>query len=153
MPICCWKVKPLTAENLRAYRGRWHEQQRRPKQCHVFEGATMSRIMETEAATRRDQSLAERSVAESHEPMRLHLVSPEDHLEVDVEVRLEPVAKDVERVLVNDRPVGWIHYVEPVYVALVGGHLAHAVEVSQKLTLDSCIRALVDTVPVDALVD
>ena len=82
---------------------------------------------------------------------QVHIRLENDKVERDVEVHLDHVTKDVEKVVLNGSPIGFVHHVEPVYVALTGPDLARAVEVSQKLTLDGSIKALLDTVPIDKL--
>jgi hypothetical protein len=71
--------------------------------------------------------------------------------DTDVEVSLDHLQNDVERVVVNGRQIGYVHHVEPVYVALSGPDLARAVEVSQKMTLDQSIRDLLNTVPIEVI--
>ncbi|MET0716572.1 MAG: hypothetical protein ABWY57_16845 [Mycetocola sp.] len=72
-------------------------------------------------------------------------------VDTDVLVSLDHLPDDVERVVLNGRQIGYVHHVEPVYVALTGPDLARAVEVSQKLTLDQCIRDLLNTVPIEVI--
>ncbi|GGE94233.1 hypothetical protein [Mycetocola zhadangensis] len=82
---------------------------------------------------------------------QVHISLENDKVERDVEVHLDRVGRDVEKVVLNGRPIGFVHHVEPVYVALTGPDLDRAVEVSQKLTLDGSIKALLDTVPIEVL--
>lgn len=82
---------------------------------------------------------------------QLHIKLENDTEERDVEVHLDHVTKDVEKVVLNGSPIGFVHHVEPVYVALTGPDLDRAVEVSQKLTLNGSIKALLDTVPIEKL--
>ena len=82
---------------------------------------------------------------------QVHISLENDKVERDVEVYLDHVATDVEKVVLNGSPIGFVHHVDPVYVALTGPDLDRAVEVSQKLTLDGSIKSLLDTVPIDVL--
>ena len=82
---------------------------------------------------------------------QVHIRLENDKVERDVEVHLDHVTKDVEKILLNGSPIGFVHHVDPIYVALTGPDLDRAVEVSQKLTLDGSIKALLDTVPIDKL--
>jgi hypothetical protein len=72
-------------------------------------------------------------------------------VDTDVQVSLDHLKDDVERVVINGRPIGYVHHVAPVWVALTGPDLARAVEVSQKLTLDQSIRDLLNTVPIEII--
>lgn len=81
----------------------------------------------------------------------VHIQLESDKVEREVELHLDHVGQDVEQVVLNGTAIGFVHHVEPVYVALTGPDLARAVEISQKLTLDGSIRALLDTVPIDVL--
>lgn len=81
----------------------------------------------------------------------VHISLENDKVERDVEVHLDHVGKDVEKVVLNGTPIGFVHHVKPVYVALTGPDLSRAVEVSQKLTLDGSIKALLDRVPLEKL--
>ncbi|MCP2031251.1 hypothetical protein L1277_001342 [Okibacterium sp. HSC-33S16] len=87
----------------------------------------------------------------THPTWQVHISLENDKVERDVEIRLDHVGKDVEMVVLNGTPIGFVHHVEPVYVALTGPDLARAVEISQKLTLDGSIKALLDTVPMETL--
>jgi hypothetical protein len=82
---------------------------------------------------------------------QVHISLENDKVERDVEVHLDHVAKDIEKVVVNGTPIGYVHHVRPVYVALTGPDLHRAVEVSQKLTMDGSIKSLLDTVPIETL--
>ena len=72
-------------------------------------------------------------------------------VDTDVQVSLDHLNDDVERVVLNGRQIGYVHHVAPVWVALTGPDLARAVEVSQKLTLDQSIRDLLSTVPIEII--
>ncbi|AWB87551.1 hypothetical protein [Mycetocola zhujimingii] len=76
----------------------------------------------------------------------VHIQLENDPVERDVELHLKHAGQDVEKVLLNGAAIGFVHHVEPVYVALTGPDLARAVEVSQKLTLDGSLRSLLDVV-------
>ncbi|MFU8946538.1 hypothetical protein ACLRGF_07360 [Mycetocola zhadangensis] len=82
---------------------------------------------------------------------QVHISLENDKVERDVEIHLDHVQKDVEKVLLNGSPIGFVHHVDPVYVALSGPDYARAVEISQKLTLDGSIKSLLDTVPIEKL--
>ena len=81
----------------------------------------------------------------------VHIQLESDKVEREVELHLDHVGQDVEKVLLNGSAIGFVHHVEPVYVALTGPDLARAVEISQKLTLDGSIRSLLDTVAPEKL--
>lgn len=81
----------------------------------------------------------------------VHIQLESDKVERDVELHLDRIAVDVEQVVLNGTAIGFVHHVEPVYVALTGPDYSRAVEISQKLTLDGSIRALLDTVPIETL--
>ncbi|MET1051088.1 MAG: hypothetical protein ABWX65_00475 [Mycetocola sp.] len=81
----------------------------------------------------------------------LHVHIESGKVDADVEVSLDHLKNDVDRVVVNGHKIGYVHHVAPVWVALSGPDLARAVEVSQKLTLDQSIRDLLDTVPLEVI--
>ena len=81
----------------------------------------------------------------------VHVHFESGKVDTDVEVSLDHLKNDVERVVVNGRQIGYVHHVNPVWVALSGPDLARAVEVSQKLTLDQSIRDLLNTVPIEVI--
>lgn len=81
----------------------------------------------------------------------LHVHFEAGKVDTDVEVALDHLQNDVERVVVNGRQIGYVHHVKPVYVALCGPDLDRAGEVSQKLTLDQSIRDLLNTVPIEVI--
>jgi hypothetical protein len=92
-----------------------------------------------------------RSAEKNNATWHLHVHFEAGKVDTDVEVSLDHLQAHVERVVVNGRQIGYVHHVEPVYVALSGPDLARAVEVSQKLTLDQSIRDLLNTVPVEVI--
>jgi hypothetical protein len=94
---------------------------------------------------------SERPTVKNNATWNLHVHFEAGKVDTDVEVSLDHLQKDVERVVVNGRQIGYVHHVEPVFVALSGPDLARAVEVSQKLTLDQSIRDLLNTVPIEVL--
>jgi hypothetical protein len=102
-------------------------------------------------AERVDSTLSSLKKKKSPPTWQVHISLENDKVERDVEIHLDHVGKDVEKVVLNGTPIGFVHHVEPVYVALTGPDYARAVEVSQKLTLDGSIKSLLDTVPIETL--
>ncbi len=103
------------------------------------------------SAERVQPTTGSRHRGKSDATWHVHIRLESDKVEREVELHLDHIAKDVEKVLLNGRHIGFVHHVKPVYVALTGPDLARAVEISQKLTLDGSIRALLDTVPIETL--
>lgn len=50
------------------------------------------------------------------------------------------VSEDVFSVLTDNQTLGYVHKVGPVYVALCGSDLNHAVEVGQSLSWDQAVE-------------
>ncbi|MBG6238579.1 hypothetical protein IWX78_001551 [Mycetocola sp. CAN_C7] len=94
---------------------------------------------------------SERRTKKTTATWNVHVHVESGKVDTDVEVSLDHLKNDVDRVVVNGRKIGYVHHVAPVWVALTGPDLARAVEVSQKLTLDQSIRDLLNTVPLEVL--
>ena len=92
---------------------------------------------------------SERRTKKTNDTWNVHIESGK--VDTDVQVSLDHLKDDVERVVLNGRQIGYLHHVAPVWVALSGPDLARAVEVSQKLTLDQSLRDLLNTVPIEII--